>query len=79
MKACNMLTSKGIDNNNVVNLDGGITKWQGSGMPVKDATAQTTENTAAKACCANPNSKKCNPDGSCKTKKNGKAYKQCKK
>jgi rhodanese-related sulfurtransferase len=70
-KACSILGAKDL---NVVNMDGGIMKWQEDGLSVKPG-AETT----SKACCANPNSKKCNPDGTCKTKKNGKPYKQCKK
>jgi rhodanese-related sulfurtransferase len=58
-KAYDILKKKGFTN--VANLEGGIIAWNEAGLPTKTGVSQK------KACCANPNSKDCNPDGTCKT------------
>ncbi len=62
-RAANILVAKGFTN--VVNMQGGMIAWQGKKLGVKTGGKSSTK----KACCANPTSKKCNPDGSCKSKK----------
>lgn len=57
-KAYVFLKGKGFTN--IANLEGGMNAWDEAGLPTK--TGVTTN----KACCANPNSKDCNPDGTCK-------------
>ncbi|RMG78092.1 MAG: rhodanese-like domain-containing protein [Bacteroidetes bacterium] len=79
-KAAELLLQNGYTN--VINMAGGIKEWQAKGLAViKDGAAAPK-----KACCANPNSKKCNPDGTCKAgakgeksccKKGAKAGKSC--
>lgn len=59
-KAANILMENGYTN--LVNMEGGILAWQAKGLGVI-ANGQPT---AKKACCANPNKKDCNPDGTCK-------------
>lgn len=39
--------------------------WSEEGLPTK--SNELVASTEKKACCANPNSKDCNPDGTCKT------------
>jgi len=68
-RAANILIENGYTN--VANLDGGILAWQEKNLEVV-----TNGVTAKKACCANPNSKDCNPDGTCK-KTLKKAKKAC--
>jgi rhodanese-related sulfurtransferase len=60
-KAFELLKTKGFENMAV--MKGGIQVWQDAGFPVKEGKRQER-----KACCANPNSKDCNPDGTCKPK-----------
>ncbi len=54
-KAANILLENGYKN--IVNLNGGILKWEKEGLGV----------TAQKSCCSDPTSSNCNPDGTCKT------------
>lgn len=58
-KAYDLLKGKGFTN--IANLEGGMNAWDEAGLPTK------TGITEKKACCANPNSKDCNPDGTCKS------------
>lgn len=53
-KAANILLENGYQN--IINLDGGILKWEKEGL---DIIAQS-------ACCSDPSSANCNPDGTCK-------------
>lgn len=68
-KASNILLENGYTN--LVNMEGGILDWQAKDLGV----ISNGKATAKKACCANPNSKKCKPDGTCK--KGAKAGKAC--
>lgn len=71
-KAADILLEHGYTN--LVNLDGGILAWQEKNLPV----VANGKSTKKAACCANPNSKNCNPDGTCKTPAKGaKADKKC--
>ncbi len=56
MKAANILEKNGYEN--VINMDGGIIDWEKAGFAT----------TSKKACCSDPNSEDCNPDGTCKPK-----------
>lgn len=56
-QAYELLREKGFEN--VSNMEGGIDAWTEKGLP-------TLALGEKKACCANPNSKDCNPDGTCK-------------
>jgi rhodanese-related sulfurtransferase len=69
LKAANILVDNGYTN--LANLEGGILAWQKKNLDVI-----TNGKTTKKACCANPNSKDCNPDGTCK-KTVKKATKAC--
>jgi len=53
-----LLQSKGFDN--VANMLGGMNAWSEKNLP-------TLANGEKKACCEDPNSGDCNPDGTCKT------------
>jgi rhodanese-related sulfurtransferase len=64
-EAFDLLKSKGFEN--VAVMKGGMLVWHDAGFPVKEGKPQEH-----KACCANPNSKDCNPDGSCKPTSTGK-------
>lgn len=44
---------------NIANMEGGMNTWSEKGLP-------TIIGGEKKACCENPNSKDCNPDGTCK-------------
>lgn len=55
--AYNILKENGFTN--MANMQGGVLAWQEKGFP-------TTAGGEKKACCENPNSKDCNPDGTCK-------------
>ena len=68
-KAANILIDNGYTD--LANLDGGILAWQKKNLEVI-----TNGKTTKKACCANPNSKDCNPDGTCK-KTTSKKEKAC--
>ncbi len=57
-KAFEILKKNGFTN--IANLDGGMNAWDAAGLPTK------TGDTPKKSCCSNPNSKDCNPDGTCK-------------
>ncbi len=57
-KAFDLLKEKGFTN--MANLEGGMNAWSEAGLPTKTGDAPK------KSCCANPNSKDCNPDGTCK-------------
>ena len=57
-KAFDILKAKGFTN--IANLDGGMNAWDAIGLPTKTSDSQK------KSCCADPNSKDCNPDGTCK-------------
>lgn len=61
-KAFDLLKAKGFIN--IANMEGGMNAWSEAGLPTKTGIAEK------KACCANPNSKDCNPDGTCKPTKN---------
>lgn len=56
-QAYEILKGKGFEN--VANMEGGMDAWSEKGLP-------TLAGSEKKACCANPNSKDCNPDGTCK-------------
>jgi rhodanese-related sulfurtransferase len=58
-KAFDLLKEKGFTN--IANLEGGMNAWNEAGLPTKSGV------TEKKTCCANPNSKDCNPDGTCKS------------
>jgi hypothetical protein len=63
------LKTKGYTN--IANLEGGMNAWSEARLPTKTGVIEK------KACCANPNSKDCNPDGTCKTVKEESAKKAC--
>lgn len=50
---------------NISNMEGGMNAWSEAGLPTKGN--KTTANGDKKACCTDPTSKDCNPDGTCKT------------
>ncbi|MCE9538572.1 MAG: rhodanese-like domain-containing protein [Bacteroidetes bacterium] len=56
-QAYELLKEKGFKN--ISNMEGGMDAWTEKGLP-------TLEGGEKKACCANPNNKDCNPDGTCK-------------
>lgn len=56
-QAYELLKGKGFDN--IANMEGGMEVWSEKGLP-------TLADGEKKACCENPNSKDCNPDGTCK-------------
>jgi rhodanese-related sulfurtransferase len=56
-QAYELLKGKGFEN--VANMEGGMDAWSEKGLP-------TIAGGEKKACCSNPNSKDCNPDGTCK-------------
>jgi rhodanese-related sulfurtransferase len=58
-KAAVLLRNGGYEQ--VANLEGGIEAWQG-----KDLEVIIEGNSTKKACCTNPKSKDCKPDGTCK-------------
>lgn len=69
--ATNILKENGYIN--FKNLNGGILSWQEKNLEVISEGTSTK-----KACCANPNSKDCNPDGTCKkSAKNAVVKKGC--
>lgn len=55
-KAYDLLNEKGYTQ--ISSMDGGILAWEKAGYPTKVSKS---------ACCADPSSKNCNPDGTCKT------------
>lgn len=61
-EAYDILAKKGFTN--LANMEGGMNAWSEAGLPTK--TNAIVSGTEKKACCANPNSKDCNPDGTCK-------------
>ena len=62
-KAYEQLKKEGFTN--IANMQGGMKAWIEAGLPTKSNEALV--NGDKKACCADPNSKDCNPDGTCKT------------
>lgn len=59
-KAAVILSNAGYTE--IANMEGGIAAWQSKDLAViKDGKSTT------KSCCADPNSKNCNPDGTCKS------------
>ena len=54
LKAANILAANNFPH--IINMEGGIIGWKEAGNGV----------TSSKSCCSDPNSKKCNPDGTCK-------------
>lgn len=56
-QAYELLKRKGFEN--VANMEGGMDAWSEKGLP-------TLAGGEKKACCEYPNSKDCNPDGTCK-------------
>lgn len=58
-QAYELLKEKGYIN--IANMEGGMEAWSEKGLP-------TLTRSEKKACCSNPNSKDCNPDGTCKKK-----------
>lgn len=64
-QAYEILKGKGFEN--IVNMQGGMDAWEEKGLP-------TISGGEKKACCADPNSKDCNPDGTCKAPKDKKEY-----
>ncbi|MEO8147827.1 MAG: nitrophenyl compound nitroreductase subunit ArsF family protein [Bacteroidia bacterium] len=69
-QAYDLLKKKGFTN--IANLEGGMNAWDEAGLPTETGV------TEKKACCANPNSKDCNPDGTCKSTASEKEKKDCK-
>ncbi len=61
-QAYDILVKNGFTN--LANMEGGMNAWSEAGLPTK--SNQIIADTEKKACCANPNSKDCNPDGTCK-------------
>lgn len=55
-KAYDLLKEKGYTN--ISSMSGGINEWSALKLPIKKG----------EACCADPTSDKCNPDGTCKPK-----------
>ncbi len=55
-KAFELLKENGFVN--IANMEGGMIAWEEAGLQTK---------TAGAACCADPDSPDCNPDGTCKT------------
>ncbi|TAK42636.1 MAG: rhodanese-like domain-containing protein, partial [Saprospiraceae bacterium] len=64
-QAANILIKNGYTN--LVNLEGGMLAWQEKNL----AVIQGGKSTKKAACCADPKSKNCNPDGTCKTPAKG--------
>ncbi|MES2398168.1 MAG: rhodanese-like domain-containing protein [Bacteroidota bacterium] len=64
-QAYEILKGKGFEN--IANMQGGMDAWEEKGLP-------TISGGEKKACCADPNSKDCNPDGTCKAPKDKKEY-----
>lgn len=62
-EAYDILVKKGFTN--LANMVGGMNAWSEAGLPTKGN--EIAAGSEKKACCANPNSKDCNPDGTCKT------------
>jgi len=56
-RANDLLKSKGFENTS--NMEGGMNAWSEKGFP-------TLADGEKKACCVNPASANCNPDGTCK-------------
>lgn len=56
-QAYELLKNNGFEN--ISNMQGGMNAWSEKGLP-------TLADGEKKACCENPNSKDCNPDGTCK-------------
>jgi len=56
-KAQELLQANGFKN--IANMEGGMNAWSEKGLP-------TLTGGEKKACCADSNSKDCNPDGTCK-------------
>jgi len=56
-QASELLKEKGFEN--IANMEGGMDAWSEKGLP-------TLVGGEKKACCDNPNSEDCNPDGTCK-------------
>jgi rhodanese-related sulfurtransferase len=56
-KAQVLLQTNGFKN--IANMEGGMNAWSEKGLPTHTGGEK-------KACCDNPNSKDCNPDGTCK-------------
>lgn len=56
-QAYDLLKGKGFEN--ISNMEGGMDAWSEKSLP-------TVLGGEKKACCENPNSKDCNPDGTCK-------------
>lgn len=64
-QAYDLLKEKGFEN--ISNMEGGMEAWQEKGLPViKGGKSMSDSGSEKKSCCANPNSKDCNPDGTCK-------------
>lgn len=68
-KAYELLKKEGFTN--IANMEGGMKAWIEAGLPTKSNEALV--NGDKKACCADPNSKDCNADGTCKTNTDTKA------
>lgn len=64
-EAFDLLKAKGFTN--IANLEGGMEAWSEAELPTITGFAET------KACCADPSSPNCNPDGTCKPKEEEKA------
>ena len=61
-EAYDILVKKGFTN--LANMEGGMNAWSEAGFPTK--SNEVVASSEKKICCANPNSKDCNPDGTCK-------------
>ncbi len=62
--AFDLLKAKGYTN--ISNMEGGMNAWESAGLPTKIGKSSDVNSTETKSCCPDPNSKDCNPDGTCK-------------
>ena len=58
--AFDLLKEKGYTN--IATMEGGMLAWEEAGLPII-----VDESVTKSACCADPTSSNCNPDGTCKT------------
>lgn len=72
-KAYNVLKEKGFIN--MANMEDGIIAWKDKNYPI-NLNSDVAE-TEKKACCADPKSSDCNPDGTCKPSEKKKEEKEC--
>lgn len=72
-KAYDLLKQKGFKN--MANMEGGLMAWKDKNYPIN--TNSSKSKTGKTACCADPKSSNCNPDGTCKPKESKKVEKAC--